>query len=86
VTSVLFEDECPFWARSHAVAGYLGIFGSDLVLFEGGVADFVDREQIAINGIALCVSHAFRLLETNFHRISSIYPDPSIPKDAQDQT
>jgi hypothetical protein len=49
------------------VADYPSIFGPYFVLHEGGTADFVDWEQILMNGITLRMSHAFRLFAMNFH-------------------
>jgi hypothetical protein len=45
------------------------------VFFEDRIARLVDGEQVWIDGVTLRVAHAFRLFETNPHKVSS--PDGS---------
>jgi hypothetical protein len=41
------------------------------VFFEGGVARIIDRENLGVNRIALGVTNAPRLLDTNLHNADS---------------
>jgi hypothetical protein len=75
VPSVLFDNQRHFGTRCHTVASHLHILGLYLVFFEDRIARVVDGEQVWIDGVTLGVAHAFRLFETNPHKVSS--PDGS---------
>jgi len=73
--SVLFDNQRHFGTRSHTVASHLHVLGLYLVFFEDRIARLVDGEQVWIDRVTLGVAHAFRLFETNPHKVSS--PDGS---------
>src|ERR1700735_4833597 len=68
--STVFEDQSEFGACGDPVSGELLVFWPHLVLLECGVAGVVDREQVWVDGIALGMAHALRLLEPNLHTTS----------------
>src|ERR1700761_2914230 len=74
--SVLFDDQCHLGAGGHAVAGQFDVFGCDLVLFEGRVALFIDREHLGVDGVALRVPRASGLFETNLHGLAPLPRTP----------
>src|SRR5271163_571580 len=72
--SALLENQGDFGACGYPVPGELLVFGPHLVLLEDGVAGLVDWEQLRVDGIALGMTHALRLLEPNLHTTSSTRP------------
>src|SRR5271170_6905873 len=72
--SAVFENEGDFGAGGDPVPGELLIFWPHFVFLENGVTGLVDREQPRIDGVALGVAHALRLLETNLHTTSFTRP------------
>src|ERR1700733_3046398 len=69
---VLFDDQRHFRAGGPPVASQLLILGPHLVLFEDRIARVVDWKQVWIDGVALGMTHAFGLFETNPHKLPSL--------------
>src|SRR5208337_1530486 len=69
--SAAFENQGEFGACGYPVPGELLVFRSHLALLEDGIAGVIDREQLRVDGVALGVAYALRLLEANLHMTSS---------------
>src|ERR1700742_4612449 len=75
--SAVLENQGYFGACGNPVPGELLVFGPYLVLLEDGVAGLVDWEQLRVDGVALGMTHALRLLEPNLHTISPSLDRPA---------
>ena len=69
--SILVQDQRHLRAGRDPVTNYLRVLRRNLVFFEDGVARIIDRENLGVNRIALGVTNAPRLLDTNLHNAES---------------
>ena len=64
---VLFDDQCALRAGLHAISRDHFIFLFYDMGLQIRVAGLIDREQVGIDRMALCMSHALAVVDTNFH-------------------
>src|ERR1700722_5669288 len=74
--SAVFENQCDFGTCGDPIPRELLVFWPNLALLEDRVAGLVDWEQLRVDGIALGMTHALRLLKPNLHTISFARPVP----------